>query len=372
MSFYSKQNVIQITELGLKGDKNALVDLLHLIAIQEINNKRHASYNTIHSLIEKYSESSPYALSSVSPNPDQFRNQYDINLSNVWLSEHIKTKVQKFIDFHSVGLVSKRNIRHLNKILLYGPPGSGKTTLGFYIAKELNMDICYVKISDIISSRLGETMKNISDLFRNSHEPIIFIDEFDAFAKKRTDNNDVGELKRIVNSIIQTLDFYAENKTVIVSTNLIESLDPAILRRFGFKIEVSNLSEEEIKSFFNFLLTQEKEIKINLDAKDIKFIIKLISLVNLQTIDSIKTFFDKTIITSLLEKKDLIAVDDFIDTLFADDYISHSNVKKLKNKDIRTLSLLARHLEVKKYPKTKISNLLGIHRNSYKNYVEKI
>ena len=129
--------------------------------------------------------------------------------------------------------------------------------------------IKYVKVSDVISYKFGETLKNISEVFNDGDSSIIFIDEFDAFAKSRFDSNDVGELKRIVNSLIQTLDMLPSNKIVIVATNLVETIDPAIARRFPIKVHVGKLNKSERMDFINFLVKQSY-IPIKLSKKDLE------------------------------------------------------------------------------------------------------
>jgi len=358
------KNFLKVAELGLGGNEEELLSFLRKVAKEEINKNHHSSYKGLTNLIDLHAQDT----NRITPSSYQAANNEAHYLpANIWVSPNIERKLQGFVGFYKTkGDINGNSLNHLNKILLYGPPGTGKTTLGFYIAKLLNKDLKYVKISDVVSSKFGETLKNISDIFTNTPEEIVFIDEFDAFAKSRTDNNDVGELKRIVNSMIQTLDFQANNKIVLVSTNLVDSIDAAVLRRFPFKILVDYLTKEEKISFFNFLLLNNKNTDIEASAKDAVFILDLL---NLKTVDEIKTFFEKALISNQIRNGKTLSIEDFIEVAIFDGQLHRGKVKQLKRDEPKKIAKLGRYLETKGYSKKKISEILGIHRNSYSNYV---
>ncbi|MFA5086006.1 MAG: AAA family ATPase [Candidatus Paceibacterota bacterium] len=366
-----KDLVLKLAELGLKGDRAAIVKIIEETAAKEIKANRHKSYNNFLDLIEEYSDEKSSIMPSLSNfNPINNDSNLFLDIENIWIAPSIEPKLDKFIKLHQKVKVPQI-ADQFNKILLYGPPGSGKTTIGFYIANKLKKNISYVKITDVISSRLGETMHNIADVFKSIENTVIFIDEFDAFAKNRTDKNDVGELKRIVNSIIQTLDFNSGNKIIIVATNLLESIDPAILRRFKFKILVDELVDGEKENFFNYLInkTQTKISKIKISDKEKKFLTEALDALKINTVDEIKVFFDKTVINNLIEGKKETDLVDFVKTLFTEDYLK--NPKNLKKQHRKILSDLCGIMESTGCSKLKMSETLGIHRNSYKNYAKK-
>ncbi len=361
-----KDLTLQFAEAGLKGDKETIVKLLEELAVRNIKTNRHTSYNGALNLIEKYSDK---MFSDVSSSTLLTQSYNGFDAENVWLSPDIELKVKKFIKL-------QKKIPHyyvtnnFNKLLLYGPSGSGKTTIGFFIAHKLGKPINYIKITDVISSKLGETMHNIANIFRDINEEVIFIDEFDAFAKNRNDGNDVGELKRIVNSIIQTLDFQSENKIIIVATNLLELIDPAIIRRFKFRILIDELTSEEKKNFFDFLINRKriKKGQVQLTSDEKSFLVEVFDAIEINTVDAITDFFDKTIINSLIRNKKRVALNDFVQTLFVDDYLKKP--KMLRKRDKKILSRLCKIMEDLGYPKVKIAKILDIHRNSYKNYAK--
>ena len=125
-------------------------------------------------------------------------------------------------------------------LLMFGPPGCGKSRLARYIARKLGLDLYVARLDGLISSYLGSTSKNIRALFEfASRTPcLLFLDEFDAIAKLRGDIQELGELKRVVNSFIQNLDSLGTQSVVLAATNHESLLDAAVWRRFNYHIEM--------------------------------------------------------------------------------------------------------------------------------------
>lgn len=150
-------------------------------------------------------------------------------------------EVARFIDFQTheddflkAGFTAPRSI------LLFGPPGCGKNTTALYIAQQLKLPLLTARLDAIVSSYLGTTAKNLRSVFEHASRRagVLFLDEFDALAKMRDDANEVGELKRIVNSLIQNMDAFPQ-LYVIAATNHEHLLDSAIWRRFDMAIHLS-------------------------------------------------------------------------------------------------------------------------------------
>lgn len=130
--------------------------------------------------------------------------------------------------------------------LLYGPPGTGKSRLARHIARDLSLDLYVARLDGLISSFLGSTSKNIRALFDFAAKTpcVLFLDEFDAIAKLRGDSQELGELKRVVNSFIQNLDTLGNQSIIIAATNHHELLDSAIWRRFSYRLALDFPSPE--------------------------------------------------------------------------------------------------------------------------------
>lgn len=136
--------------------------------------------------------------------------------------------------------LKRKGIAPALSLMLYGRPGTGKTMLGHYIARELNLPLVTAKLDGLISSYLGTTARNISSLFAfaNRYRCVLLLDEFDAVAKLRDDPHELGEIKRVVNTLLQCIDERSSKGFTIAITNHEGLLDPAVWRRFDIRIEI--------------------------------------------------------------------------------------------------------------------------------------
>ncbi len=125
--------------------------------------------------------------------------------------------------------------------LMYGLPGTGKSRLARHIAAELGLDLYIARLDGLISSFLGSTSKNMRALFdfAASTPCVLFLDEFDAIAKLRGDTQELGELKRVVNSFLQNLDTLGRESIIVAATNHETLLDAAVWRRFTYRLALN-------------------------------------------------------------------------------------------------------------------------------------
>jgi len=181
----------------------------------------------------------------------------DYRLSDLISTEKVKDELQFFIREHQeIEMLQTYNLPVANKILLSGPSGCGKTLASYVIAGELGKMMTIINLGAIVSSRLGETSKNLAAIFRRAsrEEGIIFFDEFDSLARMRDNDNDHGEMKRVVNTILQLFDFLPQNNILIAATNFGKAIDPALVRRFDMKFEFDLPRQKQIKDLIKSTL----------------------------------------------------------------------------------------------------------------------
>lgn len=181
----------------------------------------------------------------------------DYRLKDLVASDFVKLELEYFIEEHKkIDFLRQHNLPVSNKILLHGPSGCGKTLAAYVLAGELQKMMFVVDLGSIVSSKLGETSKNLSKIFRRaaSEGCIIFLDEFDSLAKVRDYSQDHGEMKRVVNTLLQLFDYLPQDTILIAATNQKDMLDDAILRRIDLSIDLELPNKIQIKELVDKVL----------------------------------------------------------------------------------------------------------------------
>ena len=179
---------------------------------------------------------------------------YAPGVDNLILSDSVQEMLNDFRDtVKSKNKMMSLGLEFRNTLLLYGPPGCGKTSAAKYLASELNLPLITARFDTLISSLLGNTAKNIHRIFDFAKQQpcILFLDEFDAIAKARDDAHELGELKRVVNSLLQNIDDFSQEGILIAATNHAQMLDSAVWRRFQTVIELPKPGNDEIRRFID-------------------------------------------------------------------------------------------------------------------------
>jgi AAA+ superfamily predicted ATPase len=143
------------------------------------------------------------------------------------------------------------------KLLFWGPPGTGKTLTAHLLAYELGLPIAVLRLNTVISSFLGDTAAHLHRVFSraNSMPMVLLLDEFDAIGKNRDDPHDVGELKRVVNSLLQAMDAFRGTQSILIAaSNHQYLLDPGLWRRFDDIVEFPLPSLDERRRLLCLLL----------------------------------------------------------------------------------------------------------------------
>lgn len=182
-----------------------------------------------------------------------------ISLNDIRLSVENKNALNQLLkEFRHIEILSKFQLPVDNKIFLFGHTGCGKTTTAKAIAMELGKKIIILNLGNIVSSKLGETSKNISEVFNKAtrEDAVLFLDEFDSIGKLRDhDDKDSAEMKRLVNTVIQLIDGLPNNVLLIAATNHSKIIDSALLRRFQLRLKFVLPTEEELDHYYDKLLS---------------------------------------------------------------------------------------------------------------------
>lgn len=152
-------------------------------------------------------------------------------------------------DFEFQDALAKAELPVRRKIILYGPPGCGKTSIAHALAAELKMKLFVVSMAGVVDSFMGSSEKNVKKIFEAAefHRCVVLMDEFDSIACARAaDPESSASLteNRIVNTLLTSMDNTKPLGMILAATNLYDSLDPAVRRRFDSTISVPSVSRE--------------------------------------------------------------------------------------------------------------------------------
>jgi SpoVK/Ycf46/Vps4 family AAA+-type ATPase len=240
--------------------------------------------------------------------------------------------------------------------LMYGPPGTGKSRLARFIAQELGLDLYVARLDGLISSFLGSTSKNIRALFdfAAKNPCILFLDEFDAIAKLRGDSQELGELKRVVNSFIQNLDTLGPQSVILAATNHSELLDSAVWRRFSYRLEVTyptiDLRRQMWIAFSSSIKLSEKEIDLLADISE--------GFSGSDIHDVCLRLHRRKITTGQDQQlKDAFQI---LQNIAIGEGEERRFVSRLKNKDLQASSSILRERNEKLYSLSAVAQLFGI------------
>ena len=239
----------------------------------------------------------------------------DKTRTNIVLSDNVGKQVHEFIEIikYSDELI-KAGVDIKKTMLLYGSPGCGKTSIAHYISEQSKLPLVIARLDGIVSSLLGSTAKNLRKIFSyaSSIPCILFLDEFDAIAKARDDSHELGELKRIINSLLQDIDSMPSSCILLAATNHPELLDKAVWRRFMTKVEVGM---PDGLSRLKIIQEQLVGFKCQFSEEDSKMKI-LNDLMAKMSPSDISTLFNKLKVNAIIHGTKEIIYDDVLVAIF--------------------------------------------------------
>ena len=168
----------------------------------------------------------------------------------------IDSVLQSIIKMKTVAeMMDSMRIHYRNATILYGESGTGKTEFARYVAYRLNLPLFYLNFSSVIDSLLGNTGKNIANIFNyvKKHECVFMLDEVDCIAGSRNGADRAEkEFSRVTITLMQEFDMLPNNIILIAATNRIDIIDDAVLNRFSVKQKIERLSLDDNRAFAQF------------------------------------------------------------------------------------------------------------------------
>lgn len=180
-----------------------------------------------------------------------------INLTDLVISPDIENRIKKIMAEYSQREKLRRyGLDNRRKVLIEGPSGTGKTMTASVIASELNLSLFTIQMDKLISKFMGETSSKLRQLFESiSQSPGVYLfDEFDAIGADRSLDNEVGEMRRVLNAFLQLIESDTSDSIIVAATNNCNMLDQALYRRFDDVLHYNLPTEEEIVHLFEVKL----------------------------------------------------------------------------------------------------------------------
>lgn len=180
-------------------------------------------------------------------------------LSDIVLNDTLEQQIQRIIrEQRHAGKILEHGLSPRRKLLLVGPPGTGKTLTASVLAGELRVPLYQVRLDALITKFMGETAAKLRQIFEATGKTrgVYFFDEFDAIGSQRGLTNDVGEIRRVLNSFLQMIEQDRSHSLILAATNHPEILDRALFRRFDDVLHYELPSAAQISALLQSRLSR--------------------------------------------------------------------------------------------------------------------
>ena len=189
------------------------------------------------------------------------------SMSDLVVSNELKEKLERILEeYRNRNKLYAHGYSNRRKILLEGDSGTGKTFTASIIASELGLPLFTIQVDKLVTKFMGETsvkLRQVFDTIASTHG-VYFFDEFDAIGADRTLDNEVGEMRRILNSFLQFIENDSSQSLILAATNNCKMLDSALFRRFDDVLHYSKPSEDEIRQLLSIRIKRHsKEFQIS-------------------------------------------------------------------------------------------------------------
>jgi SpoVK/Ycf46/Vps4 family AAA+-type ATPase len=172
-----------------------------------------------------------------------------LRLTDMILDESVRDRLLRIIKEHrQIAKIRSFGLSPRKKLLLVGPPGTGKTMSAAVLAGELGLPLFVVRLDSLITKFMGETAAKLRLIFEaiSQSRGVYLFDEFDSIGSQRGLSNDVGEIRRVLNSFLQLIEQDDSDSLLLAATNHPEILDYALFRRFDDVVEYGLPEQEQL------------------------------------------------------------------------------------------------------------------------------
>ena len=251
----TKNHIVELLRSHIAGDDDYFLSVALQAAAHESRKGHHRIADQLRELVDKARSGEASLPKRLSPRPPLegdlaallAASYSDTHLASMLLPEELELRLQRIVVEHrQAARLREHGLTARRKILLIGPPGSGKTMTAAALAGELEAPLFTVRFESLMTSYMGETASKLRRVFDAMPKVrgVYFFDEFDAIGSHRGERNDVGEIRRVLNSFLQFLEQDKSDGLIVAATNHPEILDHALFRRFDDVIHYGLPSQE--------------------------------------------------------------------------------------------------------------------------------
>lgn len=278
--------LLNLVRAGSKGDHSSFRRTLEAMVADERGRQHHVVANQLAEYLEPAKGTTESLARPISATPEHLVHEMQPGrrLSDLVLPEPVRQVCAELVEEQGrAELLRSHGLEPRHRVLLIGPPGNGKTSLAEAIAGELCVPVLRVRYESVIGSYLGETAARLSRLFDHARtrQCVLFFDEFDAVGKERADEHETGEIKRVVNSLLTSIDALPSYVLVVAASNHAELLDRAVWRRFQLRVALPSPNEAAIMSWVRSF-EQRTELKLGIPERTLKAQLRGLSFAELE------------------------------------------------------------------------------------------
>ncbi len=269
------EQIIELLKSHIEGDESRFYSIAMQVAAHEAQQGHEKLAQELKALIDKAKEKKSVVhthssiINIIQPKGELanlLTAEYtDTRFSELSFSSSLSGRFSRIIlEQKKFSTLARFGLKPRRKILLFGPPGTGKTVTASALAGELRLPLFTIRLDGLITKYMGETASKLRLIFDTMKitRAIYLFDEFDAIGGDRSFTNDVGEIRRVLNSFLQFMEQDTSDSIIIAATNYVQLLDSALFRRFDDIITYELPDQNQIRNIIKNKLASFKLGKV--------------------------------------------------------------------------------------------------------------